>query len=150
MKKIIGIVFILLFSIGYCCQKAPNFNLRDLNGSYVSLNNYKGRRIVLMFWATWCPNCQNTLKEIDKFCREHESETNDIVFIGITKEDERVVNDYLQENGYEFKVLFNKDGSVYKEYAVEFVPTLYFINEKNEITGFFEGDISRERLLEEI
>lgn len=146
MKKLMALVFILLVSIVYSYPKAPDFNLKDLNGDYISLEDFKGKRVFLIFWATWCPSCQKAMKEIAEFQKENIEKTNEIVFLGITNEDERVVNDYLKENNYKLKALFNKDKKLYDEYAVEGVPTMYFINEESDVTGFIQGNITKEKL----
>lgn len=68
------------------------------------------------------------MKYIDEFRKENGKKAKDIVFLGIINEDEKL----------------------YEEYAVEVIPTMYFINEESDVTGFIQGAITKEKLEEKI
>jgi thiol-disulfide isomerase/thioredoxin len=67
--------------------KAPQFELRDVNGRTVRLNNYRGKVILINFWATWCPPCRAEMPELVRLQREYARQGLQI--IGITYPPER-------------------------------------------------------------
>jgi thiol-disulfide isomerase/thioredoxin len=54
--------------------KAPQFALKDLNGRIVRLSDYKGKVVLINFWATWCPPCRAEMPDLVRFQREHGKE----------------------------------------------------------------------------
>src|SRR5688500_6607673 len=67
--------------------KAPQFELRDINGRIVRLSNYRGKVVLINFWATWCPPCRVEVPDLIRLQREHGKEGLQI--IGITYPPER-------------------------------------------------------------
>ncbi len=67
--------------------EAPQFELRDINGRIVRLSNYRGKVVLINFWATWCPPCRAEMPDLVRLQREHGKEGLQI--IGITYPPER-------------------------------------------------------------
>ncbi len=108
-------------------KAAPNFNIKRLDtDEIVSLASFKGRPIVLNFWATWCGPCKVEHPVLDWAASKY---GNDVVFLGIVFEDtEDNTKRFLKENGWSFPQLFDPKSTVAVDYGVSGVPETYFIN----------------------
>lgn len=142
---------------------APAFTLKDLSGKSVSLSDFKGKVVVLDFWATWCVPCRESFPAM-KLVVDKYKNNKDIKFLFIdtrevSKDHEILVKKFLQETGYNFDVLFDeysKDGKMnkyYLEYIMPGIPTKIFIDKQGIIRaksiGFKPGQ-SAEQGAEEL
>ncbi len=110
-------------------QQAPRFTLKDMDGKSISLADYKGKVVVLDFWATWCSPCKSSFPGMQQAVTRYKDD-KDVAFLFIdTREKvanyQQLASDFLTENHYTFKVLYddmNLDGTkskLYKEYKLE-------------------------------
>lgn len=80
------VIFIIIISVLGCKgevgadTEAPDFSLPDISGNIVSLDQFKGKVVVLDFWATWCPPCRMTIPELVRLQKEH----SNLVVIGVS------------------------------------------------------------------
>jgi cytochrome c biogenesis protein CcmG/thiol:disulfide interchange protein DsbE len=113
---------------------APEFTLNNANGEAVSLADYRGRPVLLHFWATWCPYCKKLQPGLvatrDSF---HEQ---GLVLLGISfREDEGTQPQaVLQSRGMDFMTLIDGD-DVASAYDVSGTPTTFFIDRQGELVG---------------
>jgi peroxiredoxin len=112
---------------------APNFELADLDGGLHKLTDYRGKVVVLNFWATWCPPCRY---EMPSMQRGWEAAGADgVVFLGVNVgEDADTVFMFLADYSVEFPLLLDKDATVIKEYQVVGLPTTFIIDPQGRIT----------------
>lgn len=109
-------------------DQPPNFELETLDGEKVKLSDLKGKKVILNFWATWCPPCREEMPEMQEFYEEYGDEVEIIALNATaTESSEEDVHNYIEEYGYTYPVLLDKDGSVVDEYKVFSMPTSYFI-----------------------
>ena len=106
-------------------QTAPNFTLVDHKGKKVSLSDYRGKIVVLDFWATWCIPCLQAFPGMQKLIHKYEKDTG-VVFLFVntaetfTKDLSKRINSYLKQNNYSFRVLIDEiDKSDVKTYKVQ-------------------------------
>jgi peroxiredoxin len=112
---------------------APNFELVDLDGSLHKLADYRGKVVVLNFWATWCPPCRYEMPSMQRGWEA--AEANGIVFIGVNVgEDADTVFMFLADYSVEFPLLLDKDATVIKEYQVVGLPTTFIVDPQGRIT----------------
>ncbi|HEX6593544.1 MAG TPA: redoxin domain-containing protein [Bacillota bacterium] len=109
-------------------EQAPDFELETLDGETTKLSDLKGKKVILNFWATWCPPCQKEMPEMQQFYEEHHEEI-EIIAVNLTGSESKAsdVNDYIEEHEYTFPVLLDRDLAVRDEYMALVVPTTYFI-----------------------
>lgn len=132
-------------------QDAPDFSLPDLEGNTVSLRDLKGKVVYLDFWATWCPPCRESLPHTQALSQHEKAKTGDLVVLAVNaREEADKVKQYLQSNGYSFRVVLDKDGEVLNRYKVQGIPTFVLINRDGKVVwvqvGFARG---MEKQLEE-
>ncbi|MEW5738289.1 MAG: redoxin domain-containing protein [Myxococcota bacterium] len=108
-------------------KPAPAFTIKRLdNDQLVSLADFKGKPIVINFWATWCGPCQTEHPVLDWAAKKY---ANDAVFLGIVFEDnEQNTKRFLARNGWSFVQLFDPKSTVAVDYGVSGVPETYFID----------------------
>ena len=125
---------------------APSFTLQDINGNNVSLEDYKGKNIILNFWASWCPPCR---EEMPHFQQLHEQSEDDLVVIGVNlQESIEDQTTFLNELGINFPILQDPDRKVRSLYNVFTQPVTYFINSNGIIIDKKLGPLTIEEINE--
>jgi len=119
---------------------ALDFSPKDQYGNSHSLSKYKGKTVLLIFWATWCPDCLEELPDIERLYKEYQQEKNeDIVILGINTPNREIETDikgitaFMQKNNYTFPSLMDEDGKVFESYDIRTYPTTYFIDKDGKI-----------------
>lgn len=125
-------------------KPAPDFTLKNLSGEDVSLSDYKGKIVLLNFWATWCTYCDKEMPDLQKLDKEND----DLVVLAVdVMEDKAIVEDYIKEGGYDFEVVLDTDGEIAKTYVVGGYPTSYFIDEEGLLIGAVPGMMTYEQMI---
>ncbi len=120
-------------------RPAPDFTLPDLNGAQVSLAQFRGRPVVVNFWATWCPPCRD---EIPRLIEAYQREKDGVVFIAISDEPANVVGPFVKQNAIPYVNLIDGDDRVSTAYGIKAFPTTLFINRDGEIKVYYTGSMS--------
>jgi thiol-disulfide isomerase/thioredoxin len=131
-------------------KMAPSFTLSSLSGEEIALEHLKGKKVILNFWATWCPPCKKEMPEMQKISKTHEEEV-EILAINSTDNEKSVksVEDFIEEGGYTFTVLLDPEGKVNGNlYRTVAFPTSYFINEDGKIVKRINGQLTEKEMLE--
>lgn len=110
-------------------KKAADFALPDLRGKTVSLADYRGKKVVVSFWASWCGPCQVELPILAEFYRKHHKYDSDFEFLAVSIDDDRAdAQMYANKAKLPFPVLLDSDTKVADSYSVDGIPTLYVID----------------------
>lgn len=126
-------------------KPAPDFTLKNLSGDDVSLSDYKGKIVLLNFWATWCSYCDKEMPDLQKLSKEND----DLVILAVdVMEDKALVEEYIKKGGYDFEVVLDADGEIAKTYVVGGYPTSYFIDEEGLLIGAVPGMMTYEQMIE--
>ena len=88
---------------------APDFTLPDLEGNQISLSTYKGRVVLLNFWATWCPPCRLEMPTMEKAYRKYRDKGFEVVAVSVDAGPKSSVKSFLRELGLSFQVLLDPD-----------------------------------------
>lgn len=146
MRKYLGLVFILIgisflgaASVGArdpderVMNAARDFALQGLDNNSVLLSSYKGKQpVILFFWTTWCPFCQQELKKLQDLQADFTNNGVELLAINVG-EAQRKVEKAVKNYGLTFKVLLDKDASVADSFEVLGVPTYILINKTGRI-----------------
>ena len=116
-------------------EKAPDFVLTDLDGKTYTLKDFKGKTLVVDFWATWCPDCRKEIDDLVRIRKEHP----EVEFVGISFDtDAEQLRTYAQEHGMDWLQLSEgfknwKETQVSEAYGVKWIPTKYIISPKGKV-----------------
>ena len=153
MKRILAISLGLLMAIGLFAQEqdpdlqyatellkpgatAPDFTLTDINGHSVSLRDFQGRKVVLVFWASWCPDCRAEVPALKEL--QAKSDPRKVAFVAVSFDRTKDAwEKYVKENEMTGVQLFEsaprKESFVNDAYHVKWIPSLYLIDEKGKV-----------------
>lgn len=127
--------------IGYA---APAFALPGMDGGSYSLDRFRGKPVVLNFWASWCGPCRDEAPYLTKLYREYGSDLQ-VVAINLTDVDsEQAAREFVAANGFDFPVLLDKKGKAADSYRIRPIPSTFFIDAKGVIQDGALGALSWE------
>ncbi|MDQ0220495.1 redoxin domain-containing protein [Peribacillus cavernae] len=120
--------------------KAPDFELKTLSGEKVSLSDYEGKKVMINFWATWCPPCKKEMPEMEKF---HQKAGSDVVILAVNIDPENDVKGFVDEKGVTFPILLDQEEDLVNEqYQVMAMPTTFFVDKEGVIKNKFVGGMT--------
>lgn len=131
----------LLKSIGLvkpAMSRPPDFNLRDTNGTLVSMSGYRGSMVLLNFWATWCGPCRDEMPSMENLSRSFGGQGLAVVAVN-QKEDAALVNKFMRTYGLNFTTPLDTDGRVAASYRVYGIPVTYLIDSNGQAIGMKSG-----------
>lgn len=110
--------------------KAPDFEVKNLAGETVKLSDFQGKKVLLNFWATWCPPCKEEMPDMENFYKQA---GDDVVILAVNIDPQYDVNKFVTEMGITFPILLDEKDEVNSMYQVLTIPTTYFIDEEGII-----------------
>lgn len=119
--------------------QAPDFELVDLNGKPVRLSDYKGKMIILDFWATWCPPCRAEIPSFVKLYSEYKDKGLVIIGVSLDREGPDVVREFAKNFKMNYPVVMGDMKTVSAYGGIEAIPTTFIINKKGQIVDRFVG-----------
>lgn len=137
-------------------EQAPDFELTTLDGEVVKLSDYQGQKVLLNFWATWCPPCRAEMPHMQTYFEEQAEDENVVILaVNLTTEDKGIekVEDFVEEFGLEFSIPMDEEGDVGSTYQTVSIPTSYMIDTKGRIQNKVVGPMDlpmMEQLVEEM
>ena len=127
-------------------KPAPPFNLENVRpgGPPVSLQELRGKPVVVNFWASWCGPCR---REMPAFQAAYEALGDKVTFVGIDNKDFRdSAAKFLNETGVRYPSGFDPSGNVAASYGVIGLPATFFISEDGRLLESRTGEMSRDEL----
>lgn len=132
---------------------APDFELVNLSGEKVKLSDYRGKKVFLNFWATWCGPCEIEMPYMESFYKRNKDLENvEIIAVNMTKSEANVENvqEFAKNYGLTFPVLLDKKGEVENLYKIISYPSTYLINEDGILISGFIGSVNNEKKVKEL
>ncbi len=137
LKRVLAV---LLLSI--LATAAQAFTLTDSKGKVHRLADYKGKWVLVNFWATWCPPC---LEEIPDLISLHESKKNKLAVIGVAMEyqDPKYVLDFADQQMISYPIVLGNSAVAKQIGPVRGLPTTYLFNPQGKMVAYNVGALSR-------
>lgn len=109
---------------------APDFALKDLNGQIVNLHDFRGRYVVLVFWASWCPDCRAEIPELKAMYEKYDPEMVRFLQISFDRTEDKW-KEFVKEEGlpgiHVFDPQGKKDSAICAAYGVKWIPSLVLV-----------------------
>ncbi|MCL2270041.1 MAG: TlpA family protein disulfide reductase [Treponema sp.] len=122
-------------------RTAPhNFTLQLLGGEKAALSSYRGKVVILNFWATWCPPCRAEMPSMETLYQRYNKQGLEILAVDLG-EDSNTVQMFIQSNRYTFPVMLDSDSKVGNAFGITAIPTTYIIDREGKIIGRIVGSI---------
>ena len=130
-------------------NKAPNFTLVDTNGKKIKLSDYRGKVVILDFWATWCPPCRKGIPDLIEIQKEFK---NKVAIIGVSLDTDTKgdVVPFIKNFGINYPVVLGNQDIVQAYGNIEAIPTSFVIDKKGNIVNHHVGLTPKETYLSEI
>lgn len=131
MTNTISRLIILLGSLLFlsATASAVDFSFTDTEGDAHKLSQYKGKWVLVNFWATWCPPC---IAEMPAFEKLYQDYKNDVVFLFVANDDPKKVKKFITDKNYSHPVYYQLTEAP-KEMLSNSLPTTYIINKQGDI-----------------
>ena len=127
---------------------APDFTVYDLEGNAHKLSDFRGKPVLLNFWASWCGPCQMEMPDFQKFYESHGDQVH-FVIVNFTDGQQETVESasaFIEEKGYTFPVYYDTDIDAAMKYGVSAVPVSYFIDAEGNFVAWAQGALSADML----
>ncbi|WP_249866327.1 redoxin domain-containing protein [Paenibacillus konkukensis] len=129
-------------------QRAPDFELFTLEGQAVKLSDFRGKKVLLNFWATWCPPCRIEMPVMQKFYSEYKD--RDVVILSVdarhTEVSQAPVEAFKSHWGLTFPLVLDVEGQVGKTYQISAYPATYVLDEQGIIRKKHQGAMDEDML----
>ncbi|KXG74159.1 TlpA disulfide reductase family protein [Thermotalea metallivorans] len=136
-------------------DKAYDFTLMDREGNEIDLSDLKGKVVFINFWTTWCKFCLAEMPQIQEVYEMYKDKNVALLAVNVLaaeKPGTQVgdVNQFIDERGYSFPVLYDVDGTVSVKYRVRAFPTTYILNKEGMIVEVVTGAMDKNTMIEKI
>jgi len=120
-------------------DKAPDFRLTKIGGGEVSLSDYRGKVVLLNFWATWCPPCREEMPLFKDVYKKYRDNGFEIIAVS-TDASTDVVKDFISEYSIKFVVLHDREGKLSSLYGIQGLPTSFLIDREGIVVKVRLGE----------
>lgn len=145
LKKILVVVIVSMALLTGCTNKSAqsdsvpaDFTLQDISGKSITLSDYKGKVVLLEFWATWCPPCRASVPGLEKLYKTYKDKGLVVLAVSMDEGGWDVVQSFVKEYGITYSVLKGTE-DVAVQYQVRSIPTLIVLNREGKISKQYLG-----------
>ena len=132
-------------------QIAPNFTLETLTGETVTLADFKGKKVILNFWATWCPPCRTEMPHFQDYYEQYAERDNVVILAANATYNDKGA-DHVQKfvNSFDltFPILLMPEDSIFKRYEILSLPSTFMIDTEGRIQYHITGALDEKAIRE--
>ena len=138
------LVLLILFSVSATAQvkegeNAPNFTLKNLDGKEISLSQFRGKHVLVNFWATWCGPCKIEMPSLEALYERFKDKNFALVAISNDMFGANIVKPFVKTHKINFPVLLDQRLKVSNAFGVVSLPTTFMIDPQGKIIGALFG-----------
>ncbi|TDQ40312.1 peroxiredoxin family protein [Aureibacillus halotolerans] len=130
-------------------ELAPDFSLKNADGETVRLSDYRGKPVLLNFWASWCEPCK---EEMPVFQDYYESENPSVQLLTVnattTERSKKDAVNFVRANGFTFPVVYDTKSEVIPDYRAYYLPVTFMIDADGKLTYERRGPLTEKMLTE--
>lgn len=130
-------------------KPAPEFALQDSFGKTVSLKDYRGKVVLLDFWATWCHGCKLEIPWFAEFSRKYGNKGVAVVGVSLDSDGWKVVSPFIKTEQIPYQIVLGND-TVAKSYSIENMPDTFLIDREGRIAAVYNGMVDRQNIDENL
>lgn len=124
-------------------KTAPNFTLKDANGTQVKLSDYRGKVVLLNFWATWCGPCKIEIPWFMEFENQYKDRGFAVLGVSMDEDGWDAVKPYIAEKKINYRVLLGDDSTGDLYGGIESLPTTFVIDRDGRVASVHVGLVSK-------
>lgn len=128
-------------------NKAPDFELTDMQGVKHRLSDYKGQGVFLNFWGTWCTPCQQEMPYINNQYHQFKDKGVQVLSVDINESD-IAVNQFASRYKLDFPIMIDRDKQVMNVYGIDPLPATFLIDKNGKVVQYFTGQLTEETIRE--
>lgn len=126
-------------------KKAPELGLDDSVGKVANLRNYRGKVVVLDFWATWCHGCKEEIPWFAEFQRKYGDQGLRVIGVSLDDEGWKVIKPFIKTASVPYRIVLGNDATA-KAFGIASMPDTFLIDRKGRIAATNVGMVDRSRL----
>jgi peroxiredoxin len=131
-------------------QMAPEWNLKDLDGKDIKLSDFKGKVVILDFWATWCGPCKLEIPGFVSLQKEYADRGLMVIGISLDEGDPKLVKSFAKRMAMNYPVLLGNNKITSDYGGIEAIPTTLIIDQRGMIIGKHVGYVEKQEFESEI
>lgn len=129
-------------------EAAPDFTVYDIDGNSHKLSDFRGKPVILNFWATWCGYCQVEMPDFEEKFKQYGQDVH-FIMLNVTdgaQETVETASSFIAEQGYTFPVYYDTDLTATSAYNTSGLPVTYFIDAEGNFVAWQQGMMTAETL----
>ncbi len=132
-------------------EVAPDFMAQTLDGETVRLSDFKGKVVLINFWATWCPPCVRETPRLVRVAEMYRDQGLVVLGVNTTYQDDPArVRQFVSEQKIGYPVLLDADGAIGAKYPARLMPTTYLLDREGKIVHTKVGEVDEATLMEQV
>lgn len=124
-------------------KPAPDFTLKDASGKDVRLSSFKGKVVLLNFWATWCGPCKVEMPWFIEFQKKYQDKRFTVVGVSMDEDGWKVVNPYVQARGINYPILLGNEELAKRYDGLDALPTTLVLDRNGKIEAKHMGLVAK-------
>lgn len=130
-------------------KPAPDFALTNLAGETAKLSDYNGKKVILNFWATWCPPCKAEMPHMQNFYENNKENGIEVVTVNLTnmEKSRSDIEKFVKDYSLSFEVLLDEEGTIGMQYQAFTIPTSYIIDSNGIISKKIVGPMDEDMMI---
>lgn len=124
-------------------EAAPEFSLEDSSGQIAKLSSYRGKVLVLDFWATWCHGCKEEIPWFAGFHQKYRARGVRVVGISLDEDGWKAVRPFVKTASIPYRIVLGND-DVSRKYKIEQMPDTFIIDRRGRIAAKYTGLVDKE------